>query len=113
MNTTSSKRLRNAYAEKEKEYIANLQKFIGKRLEASYDEWNIILNLSAVKTKRQFYMMGVLSLVQMVGGAMNMFEQIMEVQNQGKITKRQAFDLRKAVKDALEFKDSWQLKIKQ
>lgn len=113
MNTTSSKRLRNSYAEKEKEYIANLQKFIGKRLEASYDEWNIILNLSAVKTKRQFYMMGVLSLVQMVGGAMNMFEQIREVQNQGKITKRQAFDLRKAVKDALEFKDSWQLKIKQ
>ena len=113
MNTTSSKKLRNSYAEKEKEYIANLQKFIGKRLEASYDEWNIILNLSAVKTKRQFYMMGVLSLVQMVGGAMNMFEQIMEVQNQGKITKRQAFDLRKAVKDALEFKDSWQLKIKQ
>lgn len=113
MNTTSSKRLRNAYAEKEKEYIANLQKFIGKRLEASYDEWNIILNLSAVKTKRQFYMMGVLSLVQMVGGEMNMFEQIREVQNQGKITKRQAFDLRKAVKDALEFKDSWQLKIKQ
>lgn len=113
MNTTSSKKLRNSYAEKEKEYIANLQKFIGKRLEASYDEWNIILNLSAVKTKRQFYMMGVLSLVQMVGGAMNMFEQIREVQNQGKITKRQAFDLRKAVKDALEFKDSWQLKIKQ
>ena len=113
MNTTSSKKLRNSYAEKEKEYIANLQKFIGKRLEASYDEWNIILNLSAVKTKRQFYMMGVLSLVQMVGGAMNMFEQIREVQNQGKITKRQAFDLRKAVKDDLEFKDSWQLKIKQ
>lgn len=113
MNTTSSKRLRNAYAENEKEYIVNLQKFIGKRLEASYDEWNIILNLSAVKTKRQFYMMGVLSIVQMVGGAMNMFEQIMEAQLMGKLTKKQAFDLRKMVKDALEFKDSWQLKIKQ
>ena len=113
MNTTSSKRLRNAYAEKEKEYIVNLQKIIGKRLEASYDEWNIILNLSAVKTKRQFYMMGVLSMVQMVGGAMNMFEQIREAQLMGKLTKKQAFDLRKVVKDALEFKDSWQLKIKQ
>lgn len=113
MNTTSSKRLRNSYAEKEKEYIANLQKFIGIRLETSYDERNIMINLSDVKTKQQFYKMGILSLVQMVGGTMNMFEQIREAQLMGKLTKKQAFDLRKAVKDALEFKESWKLKIKQ
>ena len=113
MNTTSSKRLRNSYAWKEKEYISNLQKFIGRRLETSYDERNIMINLYDVKTKQQFYKMGILSMVQMVGGAMNMFEQIREAQLMGKLTKKQAFDLRKVVKDALEFKDSWQLKIKQ
>ena len=66
---------------------------------------DISLNFEAMKTKQQLYKMGVLSIVQMAGGAMKMYEQIREAQNQGKLTKKQAFDLRKTVKDALEVRE--------
>ena len=66
---------------------------------------DISLKFEAMKTKRQFYMMCVLSMVQKVGGEMNMFEQIREAQLMGKLTKKQAFDLRKVVKDALEVRE--------
>lgn len=60
------------------------------------------INISAMKTKQQLYKMGVLSLIERAGGVTQMLQQISEAQATGKITKKQAYDLRVAVNDAVK-----------
>lgn len=61
---------------------------------------DITLNFQAMKTKQELYKMGVLSLIERAGGQMEMIDQINEAQKRGKLTPKQAYDLRQAVKDA-------------
>jgi hypothetical protein len=61
---------------------------------------DITLNFQAMTTKRELYKMGVLSLIEQVGGQLQMVAQINEAAKRGELTKRQAFDLRRAVNDA-------------
>lgn len=63
---------------------------------------DISLNFEAMKTKQQLYKMGVLSLIEQAGGVLQMYEQINEAQKQGKLTRKQAYDLRQVVNDASE-----------
>lgn len=58
------------------------------------------INISAMRTKQQLYKMGVLSLIERTGGVTQMLEQISEAQTTGKLTKKQAYDLRVAINDA-------------
>lgn len=79
------------------------------RWEDSYKAINkindVTINFEAMKTKREFNIMGILSLVEKVGGEMAMIDQINESYKIGKLTKRQAFDLRKSTKEACKLKD--------
>lgn len=53
-----------------------------------------------VKTKKDFYKLGTLSLIERAGGANEMLAQIAEARKAGQIDSKQAFDLRAAVKEA-------------
>ena len=53
-----------------------------------------------MKSTKDFNRAAWLALVEKVGGEMALLEQIKETQQRGDITKKQAFDLRKAVKKA-------------
>ena len=66
----------------------------------THKENSLTINFEVVKTKREFSIMGILSLVEKVGGEMAMIDQINESYKIGKLTKKQAFDLRKSVKEA-------------
>lgn len=66
---------------------------------------DVSLNFQAMKTKQNLYRMGVLSLIEQVGGQMAMMEQIAEAQKQGALTRKQAYDLKQAVQDACNIKD--------
>lgn len=61
---------------------------------------DITLNFKAMKTKQDLYKMGVLSLIEQAGGQVQIIEQINEALKRGDLTRKQAFDLRQAVKDA-------------
>lgn len=61
---------------------------------------DVTLNFSQMKSKQQLYKMGVLSLVKQAGGELYFMEQIDEAQNSGELTRKQAYDLRQAVKEA-------------
>lgn len=61
---------------------------------------DISLNFNSMKTKQQFYKMGILALVERAGGQLGMIGQINDAQKRGELTKKQAFDLRRAVNDA-------------
>lgn len=63
------------------------------------------INISAMRTKQQLYKMGVLSLIERVGGVTQMLQQISDAQTTGKITKKQAYDLRVAVNNAAKCDD--------
>ena len=64
------------------------------------------INISAMRTKQQLYKMGVLSLIERAGGIPNMLQQISEAQATGKLTKKQAYDLRVAVNNAAKCDDT-------
>ena len=66
---------------------------------------DVTLNFAEVKTKQQLNKMGVLSLVELMGGQVKMIEQITNAQKRGELTKKQAFDLRQAIKDAYQLKE--------
>lgn len=66
---------------------------------------DVSLNFQAMKSKQQLYKMGVLSLIEQAGGQLQMIEQINEAQKRGKLSKKQAFDLRKAINDACKIND--------
>lgn len=58
-----------------------------------------------MRNKQQLYKMGVLAMVERVGGEMEMIAHINEAQKRGDLTAKQAFDLRQAVKDACKVRD--------
>lgn len=66
---------------------------------------DITLNFEAMKGKMGLYNMGVLALVEMQGGELNMINQIKEAQQTGKLSKKQAYDMRLAVITACKTKD--------
>ena len=66
---------------------------------------DITLNFQAMTSKQQLYKMGVLSMVERVGGEVEMISQINEAQKRGDLTSKQAFDLRKAIKEACKVKE--------
>lgn len=61
-------------------------------------ENDITINFEQMRTKRKFYAMGVLAMVERVGGEHAMLTKISEAQKRGELTAKQAFDLRKEVK---------------
>lgn len=65
----------------------------------------ITLNFQAMKTKRDLQTMGVLAMVERVGGEVEMIAHINEAQKRGDLTAKQAFDLRQAVKSACKVRD--------
>jgi hypothetical protein len=64
---------------------------------------DISLNLNAMRTKKDLYTMGVLSLVQQFG-ELEMYTQIKEGQKTGTLSKKQAFDLKQAITEACKTK---------
>jgi hypothetical protein len=66
---------------------------------------DVTLNFEAMKGKTDLYNMGVLALVQMQGGELNFISQINEAQKSGQLSKKQAFDMRRAVTAACKTKD--------
>ncbi len=66
---------------------------------------DITLNFQAMTGKQELYRMGVLAMVERVGGEVEMVSQINEAQKRGDLTSKQAYDLRQAVKDACKIKE--------
>jgi hypothetical protein len=71
---------------------------------------DIQLDFQKMRTKKDLSLMGILSLVERVGGQNQMIEQVSEAQKTGKLTKKQAFDIRNAIKDACSVKDGFATK---
>ena len=63
---------------------------------------DIIINFEVMRTKRDFDNVARLCFIEKMGGQMAMLAQFKEAQSKGELTKKQAFDLRKAVNDACE-----------
>lgn len=61
---------------------------------------DVSLNFEAMKGKKDLYTLGVLALAEMMGGELDLIDQINEAQQSGYLGKKQAFDIRQAVKDA-------------
>lgn len=66
---------------------------------------DININFEAMKTKKDLYTMGILSLIELQGGELSVTSQIAEAQKTGILSKKQAFDLRQAITDALKVKE--------
>jgi hypothetical protein len=66
---------------------------------------DVSLNFEAMKGKTDLYNMGVLALVEMQGGELNLINQIREAYKSGKLSKKQAYDMRQAVIAACKIKD--------
>ncbi|MCD8301526.1 MAG: hypothetical protein LUC44_00740 [Prevotellaceae bacterium] len=66
---------------------------------------DITLNFSAMKNKAQLYKMGVLAMVERVGGEVEMIAHINEARLRGELTPKQAHDLRQAVKEACQIRE--------
>lgn len=64
------------------------------------------INFDAMKTLKDLYKLGVLSLIQKAGGQNEILAQIKEAQLTGTITKKQALDLKKAINKASKISDS-------
>lgn len=78
-----------------------------------YDRWcevynsirklnDLVINFSSMKTKRELYLCSVAGMVAQHGGELNFIKQIAEAQSTGELTKKQAHDLRGAVKEACQ-----------
>lgn len=65
----------------------------------------ITLNFQAMRNKQQLYKMGVLAMVERVGGEIEMIEHITEAQKRGDLTRKQSYDLKQAVKEACKCKE--------
>ncbi len=65
----------------------------------------ITLNFKAMTSKQKLYKMGVLAMVERVGGEVEMISHINEAQKRGDLTSKQAFDLRQAVKESCKVRD--------
>jgi hypothetical protein len=66
---------------------------------------DITLNFGLMKGKKDLYNLGVLALVEMQGGELNLKSQIQEAQKSGKLSKKAAFDLKQAVDAACKEKE--------
>ena len=66
---------------------------------------DVSVNFQAMKTKQNLYRMGVLSLIEQMGGQIAMIEQIAEAQKRGELSRKQAYDLKQAVQDACTLRD--------
>lgn len=66
---------------------------------------DISLNFGMMRNKRQLNTMGILALVERVGGEEKILEQIEEAKKRGELTSKQAFDLRQAIKEACKMGD--------
>ncbi|KAA6316690.1 hypothetical protein EZS27_033035 [termite gut metagenome] len=71
---------------------------------------DVTLNFEAMTTKKDLYQMGLLSLIEVSGGELGVISQINEAQQRGELTKKQAFDLRQAIKEACKIKDGLTMK---
>lgn len=60
----------------------------------------ISLNFESMRTKRELYIAGLATLIEKAGGELAFIEQINEAYKIGKLTKKQAYDMRTAVKEA-------------
>lgn len=65
---------------------------------------DVTLNFDAMTTKQQLYKMGLLALAEKVGGQLELINQIVEAKKRGDLTKKQAFDFKKAINDAFLLK---------
>lgn len=70
----------------------------------------IQLNFEGMRTKKDLYKLGVLSLVEKEGGQLVFLKQIAEAQRRGDITNRQAFDLRGAIDEACKVREGLNIK---
>ena len=61
---------------------------------------NTLIDMSGITTKKELYSMGVLALVQLQGGEVAAIKQVAERQSKGELTKKQALDLRTAIKSS-------------
>lgn len=66
---------------------------------------DITLNFQSMRTKKELSNMGILALVEQVGGQNQMLEQITEAAKRGELSKKQAFDLRQAINAACKVKE--------
>jgi hypothetical protein len=66
---------------------------------------DISLNFDAMKGKTDLYNMGVLALVERQGGELNLISQVQEAYRSGKLSKKQAFDIKQAITAACKIKD--------
>lgn len=71
---------------------------------------DVVYNFQAMKTRQQFYRMGVLSLVEQAGGQIQMIAQISEAQKRGELTKKQAYDLRQTVIEVCKVREGLTVK---
>lgn len=71
---------------------------------------DVVYNFQAMKTRQQFYRMGVLSLVEQAGGQVEMIAQINEAQKRGELTKKQAYDLRQTIIDVCQIREGLTMK---
>ena len=105
--------------DKEEVYKSNLKKYINDkldindRLEKPNEMNDDSLIFSAIMEKRQLFQIGMLSLINQVGGMKRMYDKIDEAQYSGKLMKHRAKYIRRMVADALEFGESWHYKTKQ
>jgi hypothetical protein len=65
---------------------------------------DISLNFEAMKGKTDLYNAGILALVEQCGGELNFLSQIQEAQKAGKLSRKQAFDMRQVVTAACKIK---------
>lgn len=61
---------------------------------------DITLNFQMMRSKQQLYKMGVAAIAERMGGELAMLAHIDEAQRRGDLTRKQAYDLRQAVRDA-------------
>lgn len=66
---------------------------------------DVSLNFEEMKSRQQFYMMGVIALAEKAGGQMEMYRQIKEAQNMGILTRKQAYEIRNTVKRAFDIRE--------
>ena len=65
---------------------------------------DVILNFECVKTKTDLYKMGVLALMEQMGGQTQMLQFVSEAQKKGDLTSKQAYDIRKVFNEASKVK---------
>ncbi len=87
-------------------YMAVLERFF-KTYKAIKKINDIKPNFKIMKGRKDFQRMGVLSLIERLGGEIELTNQINEAQQRGELTSKQAYDLRNEVRKACEIKDGF------